>query len=209
MRDLIPFSYSWIFKKNLKRIKTILDVGSGKGEFVGTINYNKNFIIDGIELFPPYIKQAGETGFYKKIIKKDITKLNLKKKNYDAVICNQVIEHLTKRDGKILVKKMENYAKNIVLIGVPNGHWHQDEYDNNKLQKHRSDWSVDDFRSLGYIVRGQGLKLVYSEKGLIKKADKFLPIRIFLYIFSYLSSPLVYFFPSVASYLVAIKRIRN
>lgn len=205
MRDLVPFSYPWIFKNSLKNVKTILDVGSGKGEFVKTINYNKLYIIDGVELFKPYIKLASKTDLFRKIFSKDITKLSFNTESYDAVICNQVIEHLNKREGFKMIEKMEKYARKTILIGTPNGHWHQDEYDNNKLQEHRSHWEISDFKSLGYTVRGQGLKLIYSEKGLINNFENYLPIKLILYFISYLMSPIIYYFPSIAAYLVAIK----
>jgi hypothetical protein len=49
---------------------------------------------------------------------------------------------------------MENVAKKKIIIFTPNGFLRQDEYDGDKLQIHKSGWTVDEFKKLGYEVKG-------------------------------------------------------
>lgn len=200
-----PLSYSWLYRHYLRDSRTVLDLGCGRGAFVSIINHDHKFQITGIELFDPYIKIAKTSGYFEKIIKKDITKYSSEINSYDAVISSQVHEHLLKKDATALMKRMKQWAKMTLIIGVPNGKFHQGTYDGNKLQEHRSVWEAEDFRKLGFTVYGQGFGWVYGQKGILFKkniTNSFL--KILLYALSYAVSPLMYFRPEYATYLVAV-----
>ena len=204
---LLPFSYPFIIRKNLKNTNTLLDAGCGNGRFMTEINWDKKFKTTGVDLFTPYIKQAKVTKLYDRIIQKDIRKMSFKTASFDAVLSSQVVEHFTKKDALQVIKQMEKIAKHTIVIGTPNGHFHQEAYDHNDLQEHLSAWSDQDFRKLGYTVYGQGLKLVYGESGLLHTfLGTFSPTRALIFTFSYLLSPFVYYFPQYSTYLVAVKR---
>ena len=204
---LLPFSYPFIIRFNLKRTKTLLDAGSGNGRFMTEINWDKKYRVVGVDLFDAYIRQANATKLYYKILKQDIRKLNFKKNSFDAVLASQIVEHFTKTDALKVIKKMEECAKYTIIISTPNGHFRQEAYDGNDLQEHLSSWSPPDFRKLGYSVYGQGLKLIYGEEGLIHTfLGKFFPTRILIFTFSYLMSPFVYYFPQYGTYLIGVKR---
>lgn len=204
---LLPFSYPFIIRINLKHVHTLLDVGSGNGRFMQRINWDKKFKVVGVELFDVYIRQAKATKLYDKILKQDIKKLTFEKNSFDAVLASQIVEHFTKKEGILFIKKMERWARNTVVIGTPNGHFHQEAYDDNNLQEHLSSWSPQDFRKLGYCVYGQGFKLVYGEDGLLHTfLGRFFPTRILIFTFSYLMSPFVYYLPQYGTYLVAVKK---
>lgn len=201
-----PFTYLSIFKNFIGNSRSILDVGCGNGIFFSLINTNKKYDGMGVDLFHKYILMARKTGAYTKVIEKDIRKINFSSRSFDVVISSQVVEHLTKKEGFNLLVKMEVIAKKRVIIGTPNGHFHQEAYDENDLQKHKSHWSVKDFQDRGYKVYGQGLKAVYGEGGLMEKF-KDTPLKYLLYIFSYIYSPFVYFNPNIAAHIVAVKNI--
>lgn len=206
----LPFSYPFIIRINLKHARTLLDVGSGNGSFMQRINWDKKFKVIGIELFDAYIRQAKATKLYERILKQDIKKLTFEKNSFDAVLASQIVEHFTKKEGISLVKKMERWARNTVVIGTPNGHFHQEEWEGNKLQGHKSSWYAEDFRKLGYRVYGQGLKLAYGQNGFL--SSSLANVRILslpMFFFSYLLSPFVYFFPRYAAYLIAVRKLRN
>lgn len=204
---LLPFSYPFIIRINLKHAHTLLDVGSGNGRFMQRINWDKKFKVIGVELFNAYIRQAKATKLYEKILKEDIKRLTFEKNSFDAVLASQIVEHFTKKEGILLIKKMERWARNTVVIGTPNGHFHQEAYDDNDLQEHFSSWTPPDFRKLGYSVYGQGLKLIYGEKGLLHTfLGTFFPTKILIFIFSYLMSPFVYCFPQYSTYVIAVKK---
>lgn len=207
---LMPFTYPWIFRMHLSGAKTLLDVGSGNGEFMQVINYDNKFAATGVELYPEYIKKSKTFGVYKKVIKQDIRKIKFSKKSFDAVISSQVIEHLKKKEGILHIKLMEKIARKKVVIGTPNGHFHQEEYDNNPLQEHQSHWGIADFQKLNYQVYGQGLKFIYGEHGLLANhIFKLLPLRLLAYLISYIASPLVYFSPHLAAHIIAVKKITD
>lgn len=203
----IPFTCPFIVRSNLRYEKTLLDVGSGNGRFMQRINWDKKFEVIGIELFDVYIRQAKATRLYEKVLKEDIGKLTFEKNSFDAVLASQIVEHFTKPDALRIIKKIEEFARHTIVICTPNGHFHQEAYDGNNLQKHLSSWSPQDFRKLGYRVYGQGLKLVYGEDGLLHTfLGKILLTRISIFVFSYLMSPFVYYFPQYGTYLIAVKK---
>lgn len=203
---LIPFAYSAIIRSNLRRSKTVLDVGCGDGHFMSQINSDKKFEVLGVDFFDPYIEKAKKTGVYKKIIKMDIKKMQLRKQIFDSVLASQVVEHLTKKEALKIIKKMEKYTLSTIVIGTPNGRFDWGPRDGNKLQKHLSQWTADEFRKIGYTVYGQGLKLVYGQDGLLEtNLGKFKILRLALFLLSYFSSPFVYIFPQYATYLIAVK----
>lgn len=204
MKRMIPFTYDWTIKRSLIGTTTMLDIGCGDGRFMAEINADKSYEVTGIELFEPYIKKAKKKKVYKKIIKEDITKITLQKNSYDAVHTSQVLEHLKKKEGIQLLDKMEKAASKVIVIGTPNGAFHQDAYDGNHLQEHLSAWHIDDFKKEGYIVHGHGLKFVYGDEGL--GTLNIAALKFLLYIISFLFSPLTYYFPQFGVQLTAVKK---
>ncbi|OGM26068.1 hypothetical protein A3D01_04880 [Candidatus Woesebacteria bacterium RIFCSPHIGHO2_02_FULL_39_13] len=205
---LLPFTYPWIIKKHFSDNKKILDVGCGDGTFMAKINFDKKYEVTGIDLFDPYLKKAGKTKAYEKVLKMDVRKLNLKDSSFDCVHASQVLEHLKEKEALSLIKKMEKIAESKVIIGAPNGHFHQDAYDKNDLQRHQSSWQIEDFQKLGYTCYGQALKFIYGENGLVhNKLAAIGLVRFFLFGLSYLLSPLAYIFPSLGAHIIAVKEI--
>jgi SAM-dependent methyltransferase len=203
---LLPFTYPWTFRNKLKNIKTVLDVGCGDGAFIKQINSDKKFDVVGVDLFAPYLRLARSTLAYKQVSQKDIRQINYKKNQFDAAISSQVIEHLTKKEGLDHIRKLEKYAKKIIIIGTPNGHFHQESYDGNKHQEHHSEWRYEEFKALGYKTYGQGFKPIYGEHGLINTfIGRLFPVKLSLFMISYLLSPYVYNHPEHAAHTIAVK----
>jgi ubiquinone/menaquinone biosynthesis C-methylase UbiE len=199
-----PLSYPWLFRFFLRNASTVLDLGCGKGAFASMINYDHKYYVTGVDLFTPYLQIAKRSGYLNMIVKSDIRKYSSKDNSFDTVICSQVLEHLTKKDAFRVIKKMKKWTRNII-IGVPYGKFEQDEYDNNKLQIHKSIWLANDFSKLGFKVYGQGLRFIYGQDGLLLKyniTNKLL--RYVLYLISYLASPIVLFLPQYSTYLIAV-----
>lgn len=202
----LPFTYSWLIKRNINKmgIKTILELGCGQGYFGNLLNNNSIYEITGVEIFDPYIKECKKGGKYLKVIKADITKkLSFKNKSFDAVVCLQTIEHIEKKAGVSLIKEMERIAKNLVLTSTPNGNCIQEEYDSNKYQRHLSAWTPYDFKKRGYRIFGTGLKWVYGIHSHI--GDSMDITKLPLYFISFIMNPFAYIFPNIAAQLVAIK----
>lgn len=207
---MLPFTYPWIFRSKLGNNVTVLDVGCGDGAFMAHVNFDRKFTIFGVDLFTPYLRLARSNGAYKQVTQKDVRQISYKKSQFDAALSSQVIEHLTKKEGLAHIKNLEKFAKNVVIIGTPNGHFHQESYDGNKLQEHHSEWRHEEFKALGYRTYGQGLKAIYGEHGLLNTFwGKLIPFRILLFLISYLLSPFVYNNPKFAAHTIAVKSIQR
>lgn len=192
---------SWVkyLKKELSDCGTVLDLGCGSDS---PIQYcNVPFSV-AVECFEPYMVESKKKGIHNEYIEEDVRRIEFEPHSFDAVICLEVIEHLSKEDGHELIRKMETWAKKKILITTPNGYLWQDGYDSNVLQEHKSGWTVDELQMLGFKVRGiDGWKkfsgyrgrLIYESHVLYKLRD--------------LSQKITYIFPKSAFRLFAIKQI--
>jgi ubiquinone/menaquinone biosynthesis C-methylase UbiE len=195
---------SWveIFKKELFDCSTVLDLGCGRNS---PIQYVKQPIFSvGVEIFEPYLQESKKKRIHDEYIRADIRKLEFKPKTFDAVLCLKVIEHLTKEEGYELIRKMERWARKKIIITTPNGFLWQNGYDDNPLQMHKSGWSAEELRELGFKVYGiNGWKKLRGYRGSIKYKPK-----IFWTIISDLTQKIVYRYPRFAFQLFAVKNMK-
>lgn len=208
--NILPFSYPWIMRHSLGDAITVLDVGCGDGALMTLINMDKKYKVTGVDLFEEDLKKAKSSGVYKKLILQDVRKIDQIKEKFDVVFCSQVIEHLTKNEGMKLLKNMENLAKKKVIVATSVGFlpYNPIEGDSgeNPLQEHKSGWEVEDFKNRGFMVYGQGTRLVYKEGGIARCTPRFL--MSLWHGFSYLLSPINYLMPKETAYLqVAVKEL--
>jgi hypothetical protein len=75
-------------------------------------------------------------------------------KSFDCVLALDLIEHLEKEEGFQLISMMEKIATKRVIIFTPNGLLPQQEFGGNRLQIHKSGWSVEEMREKGFRVIG-------------------------------------------------------
>ncbi|KKR91384.1 MAG: hypothetical protein UU42_C0013G0015 [Candidatus Woesebacteria bacterium GW2011_GWA1_41_13b] len=190
---------------HLRDITSVLDVGCGSNSPLKKVP--KHFYAVGVDAFEPSIQKSRELKIHDAYKKGDVLAIDrlLGKKQFDAVIALDVIEHLAKKQGYELIRKMSWLAKQKIIIMTPNGFYKQDPYDGNKWQIHRSGWTVDDFYKAGFTVRGiRGLKWLRGEYATLKWKP-----WIFWGIVSVLTEPLVYFLPRLAYQLFAVKEIES
>ncbi len=184
---------------------TVLDVGCGSSSPLG--NIKKTFRSEGIDLFGKSIASSKQLKIHDAYRIGDIRNINkwYKRKSYDAVIALDVVEHLGKKEALQLIKKMEIIARKRVVIMTPNGFHRQHTYDNNPYQVHKSGWSVKDFNSLGYLVRGlRGWKSLRGECATIIKKP-----WIFWGIIAFISEPFLSYIPSFSYDIFAVKTISS
>jgi len=143
-----------ILQKHFKGQHKVLELGAGRYSYIKQID--KSIKLTAIDLFDPSIGFANENRVYDFYIKGDVKKLNdiIPPKSFDTVVAFDLIEHLTKEDGLILIKDMSNVAKNKIIIYTPNGFLPQPAHDNNPFQEHISGWSFDEMKKLGFKVYG-------------------------------------------------------
>lgn len=209
----IPFSYMWILEKSIGNPKTILDLGTADGALMKVLSAGHEWDITGIDIYTKWLKLAKNEKVYTKLIKGDLNKecksLIKQKKKYDVVFCSQTIEHISRINGEELLELSKKLAKKRIVFGTPRGYMEQPEefLGENPYQRHKSGWTVDDFKSRGYKVYGIGFSPVWSEDGFARTGNKLL-----FYIYtaiSFLFAPLVYYIPSLGAGILCIKDIRK
>lgn len=137
--------------------KSILDVGVGFGrwgilfrEFLevwGDNNISGNWKrrIDGVEIFPDYIKSYHKY-FYDNIFIDDaLSFIKNPAVRYDLINCGDVIEHFEKDRALEFIDDCLNKSE-YLLINIPVGeNWRQGAVNNNEYERHLSQWSRSDF----------------------------------------------------------------
>jgi ubiquinone/menaquinone biosynthesis C-methylase UbiE len=202
----IPLTYNWIMRKIVSgKVKTILDIGCGTGFPAEIINKDKNYEITGVDVFEPYVEICKRRKIFKEVILQDVRKLSFESKSFDVVICFHLLEHLKRKDARDLIKKMEEIAKKRVALIIPVGNLPQDEYDDNRYQKHLSEWTPGFFRIRGYKVIGQGPKFIYRNANVVQKFKGF---SYLLFLVSFLIQPVLMFKPEWATYMFCYKNIK-
>jgi len=200
-----PLIYYGIITRAIgKNGRKLLDVGCGDGSLAKALNLNKNFKLTGVDIFEQYLKKARKTGLYEKLIKADVRNLPFKEEKFDVVFCAHLIEHLTRKEGFKLIKRLESLARKKVVIASPVGFLPQDEYNGNPFQKHKSVWWSEDFKTRGYKVVGQGLRLIYGQQNVVER------LGLLSYLFSLVSlayQPLLFLNPNLGVYIICWKEM--
>jgi len=192
--------FLYFLKRDLSDCESILDLGCGWNSPVR--HCDAPFKV-GVELFDPYLEEAKKNKIHNQYIKADVTEVEFKPRSFDAVVMADVLEHLTKEDGYKLLKKMEIWAKKKIIILTPNEFIENDLFNGNRLQEHRSGWSVDELKKAGFKVRGcNGWKPLKGKATLLKYKP-----WIFWETISRLSQEITYFFPKLAWHLYAVKEL--
>lgn len=189
--------------RNMAGGRNVLDLGCGKNSPLQYVHKNLRKV--GVDYYSPYLDEAKRKNIHNTYIQEDLTKLTIDDKSFDYVIFIEVIEHFKKEEGYKIIKDMERIAREKVIITTPNGFLPTSPSStDNPDEKHVSGWSVDEFKELGYKVRGfNGLKFLWkiNDNGLPQYVGPrwmILPIKI-------LSEPLCYFFPKLSFQIIAIK----
>jgi hypothetical protein len=157
------------------KITEILDLGAGRNP------HNQIRLSLGIKQFLVDLVEIPNQNFQTSVIKASVLdeslieeQLFLKRgirSRIDCVASLHCIEHLQKEDGIKLLDMMERLSGKLVIIETPNGFVHQSPTRDNPWQEHLSGWTINDFRSRGFKVRGiSGMKFLHknSEKGAYK-----------------------------------------
>ncbi len=204
----VPMSYMWLLRRLMGAPNTVLDVGCGDGELMATIAW-PHWEITGIEIYPPSVEKARDTGIYKRVIQGDLVQtcrqLIEQGITYDVVFCSQVIEHITRQQGEELLGLVDRLARDRIYVGTPRGFMNQPEVfiQGSPYQVHKSGWSPEDFRVRGYRVYGIGFYPAWSEQGLARGSNTWVTASANL--MSYIVSPITFMFPKLAAGIMAIK----
>ncbi|MEM4268204.1 MAG: methyltransferase domain-containing protein [Candidatus Woesearchaeota archaeon] len=197
-------SYHIELENAIENCETILDVGCGTLSPLKFIRKRKSM---GVDAHLPSIMKSKMNNIHDKYINCDVMKIDKKFKecSFDCVVALDLIEHLKKKDGYKLIKKMERIAKKKVIIYTPNGFLSQKSLEGNPYQKHRSGWHALEFQKMGYKVIGiHGLKSLRGELAEPKYRPKWL-----WFVISDITQKFVRNKPEKAFQLLCIKEMKR
>lgn len=197
--------YYKALEKELEGMNSVLDVGCGNNSPIAKVK--KNFYSLGIDVFKPSIQKSKKAKIHDEYRMGNILKIDrfFKPKSFDAVIALDVVEHFEKKEGLKLIRDMEKVARKKIIVFTPYGFTVQHPCDGNPFQAHKSGWSIEEFKKLGYKVHGmRGFRWIRGEYATIKYKPWF-----FWGTISYMSQFLVYFFPKFSYQLFAVKELKK
>jgi SAM-dependent methyltransferase len=196
----------------LRGCKTVLDLGCGPSsplQFCDHIEYSI-----GVEGFEPYLERSKQLSIHNKYISGNLEDLEFEDNSFDTVIMLEVIEHLDDASALMLLKKAEKWAKVKVIVSSPNGFVPQKAIDGNALQEHKSGWSYERMKGLGFRCRGMaGIKYLRIETqddsmdGNLLSSIRYRP-RVFWFLLAAISQVVTYRIPSIAFSLLSVKDLR-
>jgi len=126
----------------------LVDLGSGFGYCADKLRQHAEYVV-GLDIFSPSLQVARERKVFDDLICADILHLPLSLGKIDCVTLFDVIEHLSKNDGKGLLESLETS----VFLSTPNSNRSNRCYARlvgNPLEHHLSTWSTSDLEDLGY-----------------------------------------------------------
>ena len=192
-----------LIDEQLERYDSVLDAGCGRSTFLQYLN--KPLYKVGLDFYEPYLIKSKIGSFHNERILADVRSLPFSAKSFDCALAVEVIEHLTKPDGLVMMKELERVAKKTVMLTTPNGFFSaKPGPDDNPEEKHISGWSAHEFRKLGFKVYGiNGCRMLRQKKGILK----FVP-GILYSIFWKIGTVAAYYYPAFAFQLFCIKDVR-
>src|SRR2546427_12042877 len=106
-------------KETLKDCYSVLDLGCGKSSPIQHLNLGFTM---GVDIYEPYLQESKEKGIHDQYLKTDVLNIDkqIREKSFDAVIMIDLIEHLSKAEGRKLIEKAERIATKKVIVFTTN-----------------------------------------------------------------------------------------
>jgi SAM-dependent methyltransferase len=204
--DTAVSSYVQAVERAVDGRGTVLDVGCGGNSPIGRFAERPPYSV-GIDLHEPWLEESRAKGIHDEYHKMDVLDLGTRfdAESFDVALACDLLEHLEHDAGLRLLAAMEQVARRRVVILTPNGFVPQGETWGNPLQEHRSGWTVDEMRRLGYTVEGvNGLRILRGERGTIRWPPRFVWGKL-----ARLSEPLARRFPRLAFHIICTKDVED
>ncbi len=189
-------SHYMVTYRQLVRAHRILDVGCGLGLPVRCLQrLGLSSKVIGVDVYAKYLRKVKKIGIYEDCVLATVKYLPFKSNFFDSVMCLQVLEHLSKKEGKLALDELSRVADTVVVT-TPVGFVEADSDSANAFQAHKSGWYPQDLRNFGYTVKGYG--------GVrIKKLSRLAPLMIF----NVVLAPLLTYAPRFAYHMYAVKTL--
>ena len=169
-----PIAIEYVCNRILQvKPQSVLDVGIGFGKWgflareytdVWHGNYFKwKARIDGIEMYKPYVGLLQRL-IYDEIYLGDALEVIDRLDTYDFVICADMLEHLEKERGIMLLQQIQKHAK-IGIVVLPIHPSVQGEVYGNEYERHRSRWDFEELEESGTVFRKDTMFILEIEGG--------------------------------------------
>lgn len=161
----------------IEKPTSILDIGIGFGKYgvllrealdIPFMRYEKDdwqIKIDGIEAFKGYQNPIHEY-VYDKIYYDTVENVLPSLGHYDVIMLIDVLEHFEKDEGRTVIEELLPYANKALIISTPISPAHQEEYNGNTYEAHKSKWTILDFAQ---YKMDYSLQSIGNNKALIVK----------------------------------------
>lgn len=156
-------------KKHIKAIPDIFDyetmlyIGANPKRIeLVDLFYLKGYKIDALEVWLPNIEALVQWNLkyniFHRIYGGDVRMVDqvvgdvdgMIDEGWDIILFWHGPEHLPKLDIEPTLKKLEQFANHLVILGCPRGEYEQDPVDGNPFEIHQSYLYEEDFHRLGY-----------------------------------------------------------
>ncbi len=170
---------SALLRREIDASWSILDIGSGRNPSVAALS-KKGWCV-GIDHYLPYIKTEKNKDVHDANILGDVRALPFKDNSFDCAVATEIIEHLRKEDGFIMLSEMERVSRQKIILTTPNGFLPTlPGPDDNPDEAHISGWEVEELRSLGFEIYGfngpKGLWKLKEGRSTLKAIPEEMPI---------------------------------
>jgi hypothetical protein len=144
------------------RPRSVLDIGCGSGMFgfmarqytdLDCRRYargNWTTRIDGIEVFPNYINDVHHY-IYSHVFIGDVMEVLPTLRDYELIICGDVIEHMDEAKGKWLLELMHAKSKKFFVI-TPDRFIKQGAVFGNQYETHVRQWTKEELAPFGKVL---------------------------------------------------------
>jgi hypothetical protein len=106
----------------------------------------------GTDIWRPHLNRLCPLGIYEELVQVKVPILPFKEKSVDVSLACEILEHLSKHDGYLLLNESERVSRSLVITSSPMG-WPREEIYGNPYEKHISEWKPEEFEGLGYKVK--------------------------------------------------------
>ncbi len=198
-------------QKSIKKIR-ILDIGAGSARYWVTVAEKLPTIEIHLTCMDAKRIDTNPIGTSNLLIQRveglvptDLTDFEMN--SYDLVTAFDLIEHLTKEDGYMLLYEIDRISSKSSVIFTPNGFVWQPPSVNNPFNAHICGWTPNELARLGWSqVRGHlGPKIFVGAYGIRKK---WLKSWVMMELFA-LTSIITFLCPRTSFAFSAVKRIKN
>lgn len=185
--------------RTLRGVSTILDVGCGEERPIKTLKeaYNRTFGYSvGLDLRVSVASDAKKV--YDDFVVADAVNLPFRKQSFDATIAIELIEHLTKNEGYKLIEELHRVSKKVIVVTTPSYYFYVPPPSGCPIVRgHTSYWTLEEFKVLGFSVRGERLRAVSGKRGALASLTRTL------------FGPVSYIFPRLGARIIAFKKLSN